>query len=97
MFIGEPLVHPFRRIDFAHGDVRVVLGKFREHGLQPLTVAAPRRVEVEYYQLVRGVFEERADGRGVDLDYFRRGRGCQGADEERPHHQRWMAVHSLSF
>ena len=97
MRIGEPLVHPFRRVDFSDGDVGVVQGKLREHRFQALAVAAPRRVEVEYYKFVRGVFEERADGRGVDLDDFRRGRGCQGADEERPRHQRWMAVHSLSF
>ena len=97
MRIGEPLVHPFRRVDFSDGDVGVLRREFMKYGLQPLAVAAPGRVEVKYNKFVRGVFEERADGRGVDLDDFRRGRGCQGADEERPHHQRWMAVHSLSF
>ena len=98
MFIGEPLVHAFRRVDFRDGDVGVVLGKLRQHGLQPLAVAAPGRVEVEYYQLVRGVFEERADGRGVYIVDFRRYAGGQRYGEERPHHLcQWMAVQSLSF
>ena len=60
-------------------------------------MAAPRRVEVEYYQLVRGVLEEGADGRGVDIVNFRGDAGGEG--DERPHHLlscraavRWMAA-----
>jgi hypothetical protein len=85
--IGEPLVHPFRRVDFRDGNLRMVPGKLREHGLQPLTVAAPGRIKVEYHQFVGGVFEEGADGRGVDVVHFRGRCDDEGGGEERPHRQ----------
>ena len=86
MFISELLVHSFRGIYFSDGDVGVLLRKFMKYRLQALAVAAPRRVEVEDDEFVRGFFEERAEGRGVDLDDFRRYAGGQSYGEERPHH-----------
>ena len=87
MRVGEPLVHAFRRVDFRDGDVGVVPGKFMKDRLQALAVAAPGRVKVEDHKFVGGVFEEGADGRGVDMVHFRGDAGGQSHGEERPHRQ----------
>ena len=58
----------------------------------PLAVAAPGRVKVEDHKFVGGVFEEGADGRGVDVVHFRGCCGDEGGGEERPHRQCWMAA-----